>query len=103
VRVETKGFLPYVLRWSYVVTDAKPAKGFAIEAAGDIEGHGRWVFQPDGPSTNVTYYWNVRAEKPLLRYFSFLLKPLFKANHDYVMRKGEEGLKKELMRRRMGR
>jgi hypothetical protein len=101
VRVETKGFLPYVLKWSYIVTEAKPAEGFSIAATGDIEGDGRWLFEPDGPSTNVIYHWNVRAEKPLLRYFSFLLRPLFAANHNYVMKKGEEGLKKELMRRRM--
>ncbi len=36
------------------------------------------------------------ADKPLLKYFSFLLRPLFQLNHDYVMKKGEEGLKRQL-------
>jgi len=29
--------------------------------------------------------WRIRAEKPLLRYRSFLVKPVFGANHRWVM------------------
>jgi len=43
--------------------------------------------------------WKIRADKPLLRDFSFLMKPLFSANHHWAMRKGEESLRLELARR----
>jgi hypothetical protein len=35
----------------------------------------------------------------MLRRLEFLLKPLFAMNHNWVMRKGEGGLKQELARR----
>jgi hypothetical protein len=49
---------------------------------------------------NVTYDWRVKAEKPLLRYISFLLKPVFAANHRWAMRQGEQSLQRELARLR---
>jgi hypothetical protein len=48
----------------------------------------------------VSYDWNIRAAKPLLRYLSPLLKPVFAANHHWAMRMGEISLKLELARRR---
>jgi hypothetical protein len=49
---------------------------------------------------DVTYDWRIRAEKPLLRAFSFVLKPIFAANHRWAMARGEESLALELRRRR---
>ena len=94
VHAETKGFLPYVLHWNFRVTSVEHAKVFRLKAWGDIDGQGIWTFAEDGFYTDVTYEWTVRAAKPLLKYFSFLLRPLFAANHNYVMRKGEEGLRR---------
>lgn len=96
VEVETKGFLPYVLRWNFRVTDSARPHGFTIEAWGDLTGHGRWTFVQNGPATDITYEWSVRADKPLLKYFSFLLRPLFALNHNWVMDRGREGLLREL-------
>jgi hypothetical protein len=49
----------------------------------------------------VKYDWNIRADKKLIRYLSWLLRPIFSANHHWAMRKGEESLALELKRRRM--
>ena len=98
VSLYTKGWLPYTLRWDFRVTDVR-RDGFALEAWGDLEGRGIWTFEQDGPWVNVTYDWKIRAEKPLLHYFSFLIKPIFSANHHWAMAKGEESLKLELARR----
>ena len=46
------------------------------------------------------YDWRLRADKPLLRNLSFLLRPLFEANHRWAMAQGETSLKLELQRRR---
>ena len=48
----------------------------------------------------VTYDWRVRARKPLLRSLSWLLKPLFAANHRWAMARGAESLALELRRGR---
>jgi polyketide cyclase/dehydrase/lipid transport protein len=100
VRVRTKGWLPYTIRWEFEVVESRYPHGFAIVANGDFEGRGVWTFEQDGPFVNVTYDWRLAAEKPLLRSLSFALKPLFEANHRWAMAQGEESLKLELTRRR---
>ena len=100
IHLYTKGWLPYTLRWSFRVTESRYPFGFTLEAWGDFIGRGIWTFEQDGEWVNITYDWKIRAEKPLLRYLSFLLKPIFGANHQWAMRMGEESLKLELMRRR---
>jgi hypothetical protein len=100
VRLLTKGWLPYTLRWDLVVVDSTYPHRIAIAATGDFEGMGVWTFRQDGDSVDVTYDWKIRATKPLLRNLSFLLRPLFEANHRWAMAQGEESLVLELARRR---
>lgn len=98
VSLYTKGWLPYTLRWNFRVSEVAE-NGFTITAWGDFEGRGIWTFEQDGPWVNVIYDWKISAEKPLLRYFSFIMKPIFSANHRWAMAKGEESLRLELARR----
>ena len=49
---------------------------------------------------DVTYDWRIRADNPLLRALSFVLRPLFAWNHRWAMARGEESLRAELVRRR---
>lgn len=99
VSLYTKGWLPYTLRWRFRVTESRPPHGFSLEAWGDFVGRGVWSLEPDGDAVNVTYDWRIRADKPLLRYGSRLLKPVFAANHHWAMRMGERSLALELARR----
>lgn len=100
VRLRTKGWLPYTLVWEFEVVESRYPYGFAIAAAGDFEGRGVWTFAQDGPFVDIAYDWRIRAEKPLLRNLSFLLRPIFEANHRWAMAQGEESLALELARRR---
>jgi hypothetical protein len=100
VKLHTKGWLPYTLRWEFEVVEDRYPYGFTLVASGDFEGRGEWTFAQDGRFVNVTYDWRLRAEKPLLRTLSFLMKPLFAANHRWAMARGEESLILELARRR---
>lgn len=97
VSLYTKGWLPYTLRWDFRVTEVRPGS-FTLVARGDFDGRGIWTFEQDGPWVNITYDWKIKAEKPLLRYFSLLMKPIFSANHRWAMSSGEESLKLELAR-----
>jgi hypothetical protein len=106
VDLYTKGWLPYTLRWRFRVTESDPPRGFAIEASGDFVGRGVWTLtpeaaagEPDGPRTRVDYDWRIAAEKGLLKRLSFLMKPVFAANHRWAMARGEESLRLELARR----
>ena len=102
VDLYTKGRLPYTLRWRFLVTEVEFPRRLVLEATGDFVGRGEWTFAQEGGDselTRVTYDWRIRAEKPLLRSLSPLLKPVFSANHRWAMQKGEESLLLELARR----
>jgi hypothetical protein len=96
----TKGWLPYTLRWTLRVTEPITDTGYALTASGDLVGTGRWTFEQDGPEVVITYNWRVSAIKPLLRWLTWLLRPVFAANHRWAMARGEESLRLELRRRR---
>jgi hypothetical protein len=102
VRLHTKGFLPYTLSWDLEVVDTRYPYGFTIAATGDFAGRGVWTFEQDGNFVNIVYDWRLSAEKPLLKNLSFLMKPVFEANHRWAMAQGEESLMLELRRRRAG-
>lgn len=96
----TKGFLPYTLRWRFRVTDVRRPERITLDAEGDFVGRGVWTFSASHGQTDVAFDWRLRAHKPVLRTLSFLLKPVFSANHRWAMARGEQSLRLELLRRR---
>ncbi len=68
-------------------------KGIAF---GELEGDGTWHFSEENDITKVQYNWNVKTNKTWMNYFSFALKPLFKLNHNVVMKWGAQCLAKKL-------
>jgi len=100
VHLHTRGWLPYTLRWQFHITEDRSPHGFSLDATGDFVGRGVWTLRQDGPYADAVYDWRVRADKPLLRYGSFIFKPLFSANHHWAMARGEESQKLEMQRRR---
>lgn len=100
VALVTKGWLPYVLRWQARTVAKTFPQRIVLQASGDFDGEGRWTFCPTGSEVDIEYLWTIRADKPLLRYLSFVLRPAFEANHRWAMERGEESLRLELARRR---
>lgn len=100
ISVRAVGWLPYTLKIDFRTVESRYPHGSTMDATGDLEGKGIWTFRQDGPSVDVTYDWTIRANKPVIEKFSFLLKPIFRSNHNWTMRRGEESLKLELLRQR---
>ena len=100
VELFTKGWLPYTLRWNFVVTENEPPHHVKIVADGDFVGRGIWTLEEEGDQVKVTYDWKISAEKGLLKTLSFIMKPIFGANHRWAMGMGEKSLLLELQRRR---
>ena len=96
----TKGWLPYTLRWLLRVESVDYPYGSRISASGDLTGHGEWAHRQGDDGVYTTYEWNVSADKPLLRYGSFALRPVFAANHRWAMATGEISICREIARRR---
>jgi hypothetical protein len=100
VALRATGWLPYTLSWTSTLTEPVTERGFAIRSGGDMVGTGRWTFQHEGPDVVLAFDWNVEIAKPLVRRLTWLLKPVFAANHRWAMARGEESLRLELRRRR---
>lgn len=100
ISLHAGGWLPYTLRINFRTVESRYPHGFAMEATGDLEDRGVWTFEQDGSFVNVTYDWTIRANKPIIEKLSFLLKPIFRSNHHWTMKRGEESLRLELLRRR---
>lgn len=96
---ELRGFLPYTLKWTLQCVEAERPYRFTSLAAGDLKGKGVWTFQDSPSGTEVQFDWQVSLEKPVLKQLSFLLRPIFLWNHDFVMRRWEISLNAELERR----
>lgn len=99
VALHTRGWLPYTLRWRFRVVEKLRPERIVLDAWGDFVGRAIVTFQQKGQIAHLDYDWRIRADKPLLRYGSFLLKPLFAANHHWAMKQGMQSLQRELQRR----
>jgi hypothetical protein len=97
--IVTRGALPYDLKWRLEITEAKRPTMIRLKASGQLLGLGEWQLRQAGETVELAYTWRVRVDKPWMQRLEFLLKPLFALNHNWVMRKGEEGFKGEMRRR----
>ena len=100
VRLRTKGWLPYLLRFDLLVEDSCFPRTCSLRVWGDFEGGCLCTAEAVAGGVELTFDWRVRVRKPLVRRLSWLLKPVFVANHRWVMRRGLESLDLELRRRR---
>ncbi len=96
----TKGWLPYLINWTGETIEKIPEQKIRLKAKGDFDGEGIWTFRQEGEESIAQFEWIIDGNKPLFKYFSLILKPIFKANHNWAMRKGQESLLVELQRRR---
>jgi uncharacterized protein YndB with AHSA1/START domain len=99
----TKGWLPYRLQWTAELIRLEKPKTIEIAATGDFVGRGVWRLEPLDEAemrTRVSFDWRLRADKPLLRWFSPVFKPIFEWNHQWAMARGYESLCREIERRR---
>jgi hypothetical protein len=99
-RLHTQGGLPYTLRWESCAIEVDRPHRIRIRATGDFVCRGVWTLNQNGDLLDLEFDWKRKAEKPIIRYLSFLLKPLYSANHRWAMARGQGGLARELQKRR---
>lgn len=62
-------------------------------ATGDVVGEGSWTLGTTHDEwTSVELDWNVRANRGWMEALAPVARPLFVSSHDYVMKKGAQGL-----------
>ncbi|MFD3451323.1 SRPBCC family protein [Streptomyces sp. NPDC058691] len=96
-----RSVLPYDLLVTARQTRRDPSSR-VLEAAmsGDLEGWVRWTVGADGTGggTRLLFEEDVIVNKPLMRRLAVLCRPLFRANHALMMRRGRRGLAARLDR-----
>ena len=91
-----KSSLPYQLRFSMQLTEKEFLKRLKGIACGELEGTGEWHFTENKGIVHVRYNWNIVTNKKWMNTFAFILRPVFKINHNIVMHWGGKGLAKKL-------
>jgi uncharacterized protein YndB with AHSA1/START domain len=92
-RQHFKGKLPYTLKTTSTITAFDPPTHFQVEVVGDLTGTGRWTLTPNaGGGVHVRFDWIVHADRPLLRYLTPILRPIFRWNHNWSAARAKEGL-----------
>lgn len=95
-RYTFKGSLPYTLSFDLTVETVTPPLVLGGRANGELEGTGVWTLREAEDRTVVRYDWNVRTTRWWMNVLAPLAGPVFRSNHDFVMRSGEAGIRKLL-------
>jgi hypothetical protein len=99
--VLARGFLPYKLRFTLTCTEVERPARIHSQLSGDFEGSGTWLLETAGNGhTDVALDWRPRVAKPFVRSFTPVLRPLFRANHNWTMVRGGRAILAEVERRR---
>ncbi len=99
IRAKARGFLPYKLSFILESTVLEPGRVVEVRIQGDLEGIWRATLSLQGNGTRVDIEETVIARKPLIRFLSPLLKPVFAWNHYWTTPRGEAGLRAYLTAR----
>lgn len=89
--------LPYSILIEVEAVEALPNQRLRGRSSGQLQGEGIWLLSSEGSHTDITYVWRVTPTKRWMRWLAPLLAPVFRWNHDGVMRAGEAGLRRYLL------
>jgi hypothetical protein len=87
-----RSFLPYPVEFETRTTRVERPHLIEGDARGELAGVGRWRLFDRGGVTVVLYEWNVRTTRAWMNLVAPLARPVFRWNHDWVMRRGGEGI-----------
>lgn len=89
--------LPYGFTLDVECTEAERERRLRGRASGQLQGEGLWELTPAGDGgTRLRYTWRLELNTRWMRLLAPLAAPLFRWNHDSVMRAGERGLQRWL-------
>ena len=91
-----QGALPYTVRFTIEVTGLKAHQFIIGKSTGDLQGNGTWQFDHHAGVTTTIITWQVSPTKRWMKLLSPIAKPILIWNHDVLMRRGLNGLRKAL-------
>lgn len=97
-RIDWATRLPYRIVIEVEAVESVRLQSLRARSRGQLDGEGLWLLRAEGGCTEVTYVWRVRLTRRWMRWLAPLLAPAFRWNHEAVMRAGEAGLRRHLLR-----
>lgn len=98
-RIDWSTRLPYNIVIDVEAVELVRHQQIRGRSRGQLDGEGLWLLRAGDGLTDVTYVWRVRLGQRWMRWLAPLLAPVFRWNHDGVMRSGEAGLQRHLAAR----
>ena len=95
-RYTWRSVLPYRLEFDMRITRVERPHRMEGEAVGELTGAGRWRLYEDGGATAVLFEWDVETTRGWMNALAPVARPVFRWNHDWVMRQGGAGLARRL-------
>ena len=91
-----RSLLPYELTFDFAITERERPHLLAGRANGELAGFGRWRLYEGPAGTASTWDWEVATTARWMNALGPIARPAFAWNHHWVMRRGAEGLAREL-------
>jgi uncharacterized protein YndB with AHSA1/START domain len=91
-----KAYLPYKVNFGLEVVEAEAPRRILSKLSKDFDGTGEWTLRETAAGTEATLDWRPSVNHALIRRLSWLLRPLFRSNHNWAMRRGERQLREYL-------
>ena len=91
-----KAYLPYKVNFVLTVVEAERPRRILSRISKDFDGTGEWTLEEQDGVTVATLDWRPTVNQPFIRYLSPLLRPLFRSNHKWAMRRGERQIREYL-------
>lgn len=98
-KMEVRGLLPILLHLEHSIVSIDPGREVVFDTTGDLRGTGKWQVEQVDNSCRIVFEWSIRPERKLIKLFSPVFRPLFRMHHKYCMRKAQEGLRREIVRK----
>jgi uncharacterized protein YndB with AHSA1/START domain len=91
-RQKFKAKLPYTLSTVSTIVRLEPPREFEVQVDGDLRGRGVWTLTPTDGKVHLGFDWRVHADRPLLRFLTPVLLPVFRWNHNAAITRAIVGL-----------
>jgi uncharacterized protein YndB with AHSA1/START domain len=88
-----KAYLPYKVNFGLQVIEAERPRRILSRLSKDFDGTGEWTLEETRDGTVATLDWRPSVNHVLIRYLTPALRPLFRSNHNWAMRRGEQQIR----------
>ena len=91
-----RSVMRYRLEFEMRITRVERPHRMDGEANGELAGTGSWRLYEDGEATAVLFEWRVMTTRWWMNSLAPIARPVFRWNHDRLMRAGGRGLARRL-------